>query len=58
MKRMLFTLFAVMAVSVSLTAQDMAESADSSKTATKVISIEQALEIALSENASVKVADM
>ena len=47
-----------MAVSVSLTAQDMAESADSSKTATKVISIEQALEIALSENASVKVADM
>ena len=55
---MLFTLFAVMAVSVSLTAQDMAESADSSKTATKVISIEQALEIALSENASVKVADM
>lgn len=58
MKRMLFTLFAVMAVSVSLTAQDMTESADSSKTATKVISIEQALEIALSENASVKVADM
>lgn len=58
MKRMLFTLFAVMAVSVSLTAQDMAESADSSKTATKVISMEQALEIALSENASVKVADM
>ncbi len=58
MKRMLFTLFAVMAVSVSLTAQDMAESADSSKMATKVISIEQALEIALSENASVKVADM
>ena len=58
MKRMLFTLFAVMAVSVSLTAQDMAESADSSKTATKVISIEQALEIALSDNASVKVADM
>ena len=58
MKRMLFTLFAVMAVSVSLTAQDRAESADSSKTATKVISIEQALEIALSENASVKVADM
>ena len=58
MKRMLFTLFAVMAVSVSLTAQDMAESADSSKTAPKVISIEQALEIALSENASVKVADM
>ena len=58
MKRMLFTLFAVMAVSVSLTAQDMAESTDSSKTATKVISIEQALEIALSENASVKVADM
>lgn len=55
---MLFTLFAVMAMSVSLTAQDMAESADSSKTATKVISIEQALEIALSENASVKVADM
>ena len=58
MKRMLFTLFAVLAVSVSLTAQDMTESADSSKTATKVISIEQALEIALSENASVKVADM
>ena len=58
MTRMLFTVFAVMAVSVSLTAQDMAESADSSKTATKVISIEQALEIALSENASVKVADM
>lgn len=55
---MLFTLFAVMAMSVSLTAQDMAEAADSSKTATKVISIEQALEIALSENASVKVADM
>ena len=55
---MFFTLFAVMAVSVSLTAQDMAESADSSKTATKVISMEQALEIALSENASVKVADM
>lgn len=47
-----------MAMSVSLTAQDMAETADSSKTATKVISIEQALEIALSENASVKVADM
>lgn len=58
MKRVLFTLFAVMAVSVSLTAQNMAEAADSSKTATKVISIEQALEIALSENASVKVADM
>lgn len=55
---MLFTLFAVMAMSVSLTAQDMAEATDSSKTATKVISIEQALEIALSENASVKVADM
>lgn len=55
---MLFTLFAVMAMSVSLSAQDMAEAADSSKTATKVISIEQALEIALSENASVKVADM
>ena len=55
---MLFTLFVVMAMSVSLTAQDMAEAADSSKTATKVISIEQALEIALSENASVKVADM
>lgn len=55
---MLFTLFAVMAMSVSLTAQDMAEAVDSSKTATKVISIEQALEIALSENASVKVADM
>lgn len=47
-----------MAMSVSLTAQNMAEAADSSKTATKVISIEQALEIALSENASVKVADM
>lgn len=47
-----------MAMSVSLTAQDMAETADSCKTATKVISIEQALEIALSENASVKVADM
>lgn len=45
-------------MSVSLTAQNMAEAADSSKTATKVISIEQALEIALSENASVKVADM
>lgn len=45
-------------MSVSLTAQDVAEAADSSKTATKVISIEQALEIALSENASVKVADM
>lgn len=58
MKRVLFTLFAVMAMSVSLTAQNMAEAADSSKTATKVISIEQALEIALSENASVKVADM
>lgn len=58
MKRVLFTLFAVMAMSVSLTAQDVAEAADSSKTATKVISIEQALEIALSENASVKVADM
>ena len=55
---MLFTLFAVMAMSVSLSAQNMAETADSSKTATKVISIEQALEIALSENASVKVADM
>lgn len=55
---MLFTLFAVMTMSVSLFAQDMAETADSSKTATKVISIEQALEIALSENASVKVADM
>lgn len=55
---MLFTLFAVMAISVSLTAQNMTEAADSSKTATKVISIEQALEIALSENASVKVADM
>lgn len=47
-----------MAMSVSLTAQNMTEAADSSKTATKVISIEQALEIALSENASVKVADM
>lgn len=47
-----------MAMSVSLTAQNMAEAADSSKAATKVISIEQALEIALSENASVKVADM
>lgn len=47
-----------MAMSVSLTAHNMAEAADSSKTATKVISIEQALEIALSENASVKVADM
>lgn len=58
MKRVLFTLFVVMAMSVSLTAQNMAEAADSSKTATKVISIEQALEIALSENASVKVADM
>lgn len=58
MKRVLFTLFAVMAMSVSLTAQNMAEAADSSKTATKVISIEQALEIALSENASLKVADM
>lgn len=58
MKRVLFTLFAVMAMSVSLTAQNIAEAADSSKTATKVISIEQALEIALSENASVKVADM
>lgn len=45
-------------MSVSLTAQNMVEAADSSKTATKVISIEQALEIALSENASVKVADM
>lgn len=58
MKRVLFTLFAVMAMSVSIAAQNMAEAADSSKTATKVISIEQALEIALSENASVKVADM
>lgn len=47
-----------MAMSVSIAAQNMAEAADSSKTATKVISIEQALEIALSENASVKVADM
>lgn len=55
---MLFTLFAVTAMSASLAAQDMVEAADSSKTATKVISIEQALEIALSENASVKVADM
>lgn len=55
---MLFTLFAVMAMSASLAARGMVEAADSSKTATKVISIEQALEIALSENASVKVADM
>ena len=55
---MLFTLFAVTAMSASLAAQDMVKAADSSKTATKVISIEQALEIALSENASVKVADM
>lgn len=45
-------------MSVSIAAQNMAEAADSSKTVTKVISIEQALEIALSENASVKVADM
>ncbi|HBH20492.1 MAG TPA: TolC family protein [Rikenellaceae bacterium] len=58
MKRVMLFLFAVMMSAAVLPAQEVQESADSSQAAPKVISVDQALEIALSENASVKVAEM
>ncbi len=57
MKRLLFISILVLSAAVGLSAQETETQTDTSS-APKIITLEQALQIAVSENASVKVADM
>ena len=57
MKRLLFISILALSAAVGLSAQETETQADTAS-APKIITLEQALQIAVSENASVKVADM